>query len=114
MRRVGLGRYPDVLLEKARKIATQHRGRIFDGADPAGEKQTEHTQDDNTVQALYELYRSRKEKVLRSWSEGPPHPGEGSPADLAASAGCGYPRRDIRELVEEQGPDGPDPGQSRA
>ena len=69
MRRVGLGRYPDVLLEKARKIATQHRGRIFDGADPAGEKQTEHTQDENTVQALYELYRSRKEKVLRSWSE---------------------------------------------
>jgi Arm DNA-binding domain len=25
MRRVGLGRCPDVLLEKARKIATQHR-----------------------------------------------------------------------------------------
>ena len=69
LRRVGLGRYPDVLLEKARKIATQHRGRIFDGADSAGEKQTEHAQDDNTVQALYELYRSRKEKVLRSWSE---------------------------------------------
>jgi Arm DNA-binding domain len=69
MRRVGLGRYPDVLLEKARKISTQHRGRIFDGADPASEKQTEHAQDDNTVQALYELYRSRKEKVLRSWSE---------------------------------------------
>ena len=35
MRRVGLGRYPDVLLAEARKIATQHRGRIFDGADPA-------------------------------------------------------------------------------
>jgi integrase len=69
MRRVGLGRYPDVLLEKARKIATQQRGRIFDGADPAGEKQTEHAQDDHTVQALYELYRGRKEKVLRSWSE---------------------------------------------
>ena len=69
MRRVGLGRYPDVLLEKARKIATQHRGRIFNGADPAGEKQTEHAQDVNTVQALYELYRSQKEKVLRSWSE---------------------------------------------
>jgi integrase len=69
MRRLGLGRYPDVLLEKARKIATQHRGRIFDGADPAGEKQSEHTQDENTVQALYELYRSSKEKNLRSWSE---------------------------------------------
>jgi hypothetical protein len=27
------------------------------------------TQDDNTVQALYELYRTRKEKVLRSWPE---------------------------------------------
>jgi hypothetical protein len=47
MRRIGLGRYPDVLLEEARKIATQHRGRIFDGADPAGEKQTEHAQDEN-------------------------------------------------------------------
>jgi Arm DNA-binding domain len=69
MRRIGLGRYPDVLLEKARKIAIQHRGRIFNGADPAGEKKTEHAQDDNTVQAVYELYRSRKEKVLRSWSE---------------------------------------------
>jgi integrase len=69
MRRVGLGRYPDVLLEKARKIATQHRGRIFNGADPAGEKQTEHAQDEHTVQVLYELYRSHKEKTLRSWSE---------------------------------------------
>jgi hypothetical protein len=59
---------PDVLLEKARKIATQHRGRIFDGADPASEKQTEHAQDDNTVQALYELYRSRRR---RSCAAGP-------------------------------------------
>ena len=42
MRRLGLGRYPDVLLEKARRIATQHRGRIYDGADPAGDKQAEH------------------------------------------------------------------------
>jgi integrase len=69
MRRVGLGRYPDVLLEKARKVATQHRGRIFNGADPAGEKQTELAEDEHTVQVLYELYRSRKEKSLRSWSE---------------------------------------------
>ena len=100
MRRVGLGRYPDVLLEKARKIATQHRGRIFDGADPAGEKQTEHAQDDNTVQALYELYRTRKEKVLRSWSEVRrifekevlPTWRHRRVADIR--------RRDIRELVE--------------
>ena len=90
MRRVGLGRYPDVLLEKARKIATQHRGRIFNGADSAGEKQTEHTQHDNTVQALYELYRSRKR---RSCAAGPKSaaPWRRSPADLAASAGRRYP-----------------------
>ena len=69
MRRVGLGRYPDVLLEKARKMATQQRGRIFDGADPAGDKQTDHAQDEHTVQALYDLYRSHKKKTLRCWSE---------------------------------------------
>jgi integrase len=102
MRRVGLGRYPDVPLEKARKIATQHRSRIFDGADPAGEKQTEHAQDDNTVQALYELYRSRKEKGLRSWSEVRrilekevlPAWRHRRVADIR--------RRDVRELVEEK------------
>ena len=69
MRRISLGRYPDVKLEKARKIATQHRGRFFDGADPAAEKQTDHAQNEHTVQALYELYRDRKETALRSWSE---------------------------------------------
>jgi integrase len=69
MRRLGLGRYPDVLLEKARRIATQHRGRIFDGADPAGDKQAEEAQNEHTVQALYDRYRDRQEKMLRSWSE---------------------------------------------
>ena len=69
MRRLGLGRYPDVLLEKARKIATQHRGRIYDGADPAGDKQAEQAHNEQTVQALYDLYRSHQEKTLRSWSE---------------------------------------------
>src|ERR1044072_6363323 len=58
MRRVGLGRYPDVLLEKARKIATQHRGRIFDGADPAGDKQAEQAHNEQTVPAPYALYRT--------------------------------------------------------
>jgi integrase len=69
MRRLGLGRYPDVLLERARRIATQHRGRIFDGADPAGDKQAERAQNDHTVQALYDLNRGQHEKTLRSWSE---------------------------------------------
>ena len=32
MRRVGLGRYPDVLLADARTAATNHRGRIFNTA----------------------------------------------------------------------------------
>jgi site-specific recombinase XerD len=77
-------------------------GRIFDGADPASEKQMEHAQDDNTVQALYELYRSRKEKVLRSWSEVRrilekeilPTWRHRRVADIR--------RRDVRELVEEK------------
>jgi hypothetical protein len=102
MRRVGLGRYPDVTLEKARKLATQQRGRILDGADPAGEKHAEHAHDDHTVQALYDLYRSRKEKALRSWSEVRrimekevlPRWRHRRVADIR--------RRDIRELVEEK------------
>lgn len=69
MRRLGLGRYPDVLLAEARKAATQHRGRIFDGADPAGENQAEQSHNHQTVQTLYDLYRSQYERTLRSWSE---------------------------------------------
>ena len=45
IRRVGLGRYPDILLADARKTATQHRGRIFDGADPAEEKAERATEE---------------------------------------------------------------------
>ena len=58
-----------MLLQKARRLATQHGGRIFDGADPAGDKQAEQAQNDHTVQALYDLYRTHQEKTLRSWSE---------------------------------------------
>ena len=43
--------------------------RILNGADPATEKQAGHPENENTVQALYERYRSRKQKVLRSWTE---------------------------------------------
>ena len=102
MRRVGLGRYPDVSLEKARKIAANHRCRVSDGADPAGEKRADQAQDDNTVQALFELYRTRKEKVMRSWSEVRrilekevlPAWRHRRVADIR--------RRDVRELVEEK------------
>ena len=61
-----LGRYSDVLLEKTRRLATQHRGRIFDGADPADNKQAEQAQNDHTVQAVYDLYRTYQEKTLHS------------------------------------------------
>jgi hypothetical protein len=64
-----LGRYPDRPFVDARTAAIHARGRILDGADAATEKQAGQEQNDRTVQALYELYRSRKEKVLRSWSE---------------------------------------------
>jgi hypothetical protein len=69
LRRLTLGRYPDRPLVDARTEAVHARGRILKGADPATEKQAGQEQNDRTVQALYELYRSRKEKVLRSWSE---------------------------------------------
>lgn len=101
-RRLGLGRYPDVSLAEVRKAATQHRGRIFHGADPVSEKRAERTQDGNTVQALYKLYRSRKETVLRSWSEVRrimerevlPAWRQRRVADIK--------RRDVRELVEQK------------
>jgi integrase len=67
-RRVGLGRYPDVLLADARVAATQHRGRIFKGADPAEEKKTERATNGDTVGALFDLYRTHREKA-KSWTE---------------------------------------------
>jgi Arm DNA-binding domain len=48
-----LGRYPDVLLADARRTATQHRGRIFDGADPAEEKKAERATHGDTIGATY-------------------------------------------------------------
>jgi integrase len=68
MRRVGLGRYPDVLLADARTAATNHRGRIFNGADPAEEKKAERATHGDTVGALYDLYKSHREKT-KSWTE---------------------------------------------
>ena len=68
MRRVGLGRYPDVLLADARTAATNHRGRIFNGADPAEERKAERATHGDTVGALYDLYKSHREKT-KSWTE---------------------------------------------
>jgi Arm DNA-binding domain len=55
LRRVCLGRYPDVLLADARKTATQQRGRIFDGADTADENRAERATHGDTVGALFDL-----------------------------------------------------------
>lgn len=101
-RRLTLGRYPDLTLADARSQAIHERGRILKGADPATEKQAGHAENDHTVQALYELYRSRKEKVLRSWPEVRrimekevlPAWRHRRVADIR--------RRDVRELVEEK------------
>jgi hypothetical protein len=65
MRRLGLGRYPDVLLER-RRLATQHRGRTFDGGDPAGDRRAETAQNGHTVQALYGVYRAHQARTLCS------------------------------------------------
>jgi len=67
-RRVGLGRYPDVLLADARGAATQHRGRIFKGAAPAEEKKAERATNGDTVGALFDLYKTHREKA-KSWTE---------------------------------------------
>jgi hypothetical protein len=68
LRRVGLGCYPDVLLADARKNATQQRGRIFDGADPADEKRAERATHGDTVGALFDLYRTYREHA-KQWPE---------------------------------------------
>jgi Arm DNA-binding domain len=101
-RRLGLGRYPDVSLADVRKAATHHRGRIFSGADPVGEKEAERAQNDNTVQALYELYRSRQEKILRSWSEARRIMEREVLPVWRHRRVVDIRRRDIRELVEHK------------
>ena len=111
MRRVGLGRYPDVAPGKGaagsrRSIA----GASSTGADPAGDKQAEHAQNEHTVQALYELYRTHQEKILRSWSEVRRIMEREVLPVWRHRRVVDLHRRDIRELVEEQGADGADPG----
>jgi hypothetical protein len=101
-RRLTLGRYPDRPLAEARSEAIHERGRILKGADPATEKQAGHAENDHTVQALYELYRSRKEKVLRSWSEVRRILEKEVLPSWRHRPVTEIRRRDIRELVEEK------------
>jgi hypothetical protein len=101
-RRLTLGRYPDRTLAEARSEAIHERGRILKGADPAAEKQAGHAENDNTVQALYELYRSRKEKVLRSWSEVRRIMEKEVLPTWRHRRVADIRRRDVRELVEQK------------
>ena len=68
LRRLSLGRYPDVGLADARRAATRARGRIFDGADPAAERQDDRATYGDTVGALFDLYTKQTEK-RKSWPE---------------------------------------------
>ena len=61
-------RYPDVLLADARKVATQHCGRIFDGADPAEEKESESRTHRDTIGVLFDLYKTHRQHA-KSWTE---------------------------------------------
>lgn len=67
-RRLTLGRFPDLGLGKARLRATEERGRVAGGADPATEKRDERATYGDTVGALFELYKKATEKK-RSWLE---------------------------------------------
>jgi integrase len=101
-RRLTLGRYPDLTLADARSQAIHERGRILKGADPATEKQAGHAENDHTVQALYELYRNRKEKVLRSWPEVRRIMEKEVLPAWRHRRVADVRRRDVRELVEEK------------
>lgn len=67
-RRLTLGRFPDLGLADARRRATEERGRIVGGIDPAAEKQDERAKFGDTVGALFELYKQKTE-TKRSWPE---------------------------------------------
>jgi integrase len=68
LRRYTIGDYPDKTLAEARRIATRERGRIVDGADPAGEKKDERATYGDTVGELYKQFKKASEK-MRSWPE---------------------------------------------
>ena len=64
--RIVLGRYPDLTLENARKLATQRKGEIAVGKNPQAEKRA--VRDEMTFEELFELYMERfSRKYKRSW-----------------------------------------------
>jgi integrase len=64
--RLLLGRYPDLSIEAARRMAEQLNARIAEGHDPSDERRREKTQE--TFGDLYTLYMDRHAKIRkRSW-----------------------------------------------
>jgi integrase len=101
LRRLSLGRYPDVGLADARKAAVNARGRVWDGADPASERQAERATFGDTVGALFDLYTTKCEK-RKSWPEVRRiFENEVLPA-LRHRRVQDLTRRDIRDLVEHK------------
>jgi integrase len=56
------------LLADARTAATQHCGRIFNGADPVERRKPSAPTHGDTVGALFNLYKTHREKT-KSWTE---------------------------------------------
>ncbi len=64
--RITLGRYPDLSLENARKLAAQRKGEIAVGKNPQAEKRA--VRDEMTFEELFNLYMERfSKKYKRSW-----------------------------------------------
>lgn len=67
-RRYTIGRYPDLPLATARRLAKEALHRIGLGADPSAEKQADRATHGDTVQALYDVYKGKASRK-KSWSE---------------------------------------------
>lgn len=64
--RVRLGKYPDISVENARKLAQQNKGKIAEGKNPQNEKRA--IRSELTFYELFEQYMNRYSKVhKKSW-----------------------------------------------
>ena len=100
-RRLTLGRFPDLGLGKARLRATEERGRVAGGADPATEKRDERATYGDTVGALYDLYKKATDKKRSSSEQRRIFENEVVPAWRHRRV-QDITRRDIRMLVDRK------------
>lgn len=103
LRRLTLGRYPDLDLKAARRKAEIQRGKIANGNDPAGVKQAlrRTPQRRDTVGDLAQDYLEKYAKVKkRSWREDDRMLSVEVLPHWKARSVKSLTRRDVRELVE--------------